>query len=724
MVTTPVTPTEHVILRRHLYTQVALDDTYKDQSESSTACDVIKRTCQVSPKCVGRQALNYFPVAKTLRGYKWRQWVFADIISGLSVAFIQMPLGLGLGLLASLKPVNGLYTTFFPILVYLFFGTSPHVSMGTNAVIALLTAGLVERETEHLVSALGVNETLSEEELLEYKVGIAAASCFVGGLILLGMGILRLGFITNFLAKSFIGGFTFAAAVHISTSQIVKMLHLKLPMRTGLGKLVLTYIDIFSNIRDVNVADLIVGLICMAVLLAVKLGINERYKHKLTIPIPIELIVVILSTLVSHFAKLNEKFGIVIVGDVPVGIPAPSLPRLESLPRVATDAFVTAILIFALTISLAKLTAKLHDVIIDDNQELVAYGLCQLVGSFFQNFPSCTALPRTMMLSSLGSKSTLNGVTSAVFILLVMLVVGQLFVSLPIAMLAAMIIVAMKDLLLQIRNLKPFWHVNKPDFFIWILTAFVSVFGDLDIGLLAGVVFSMVTVLVVSQLAKGTLLGKANNEDVIVDLDRKGVSAPPGVKIFRFESALYFASQERFKNQLFSLVMNPTTSPRKDRREKVIPDVSKVGLDNPNKVNLDESNGSDLRNSNTQVEKPNTTEQPEKDTTVDAIDNVSFENGKGEEEGEGGSFSRLHHLILDCSAMTYIDMSGLDMLQLMVTQFSRAGVEVWLAGVPASTLSTLARAGFGDKVGMEKVFYSVFDALERLRRDESIVVRM
>ncbi|KAK7099205.1 hypothetical protein V1264_003385 [Littorina saxatilis] len=170
MVTTPVTPTEHVVLRRHLYTQVALDDTYKDQSESSTACDVIKRTCQVSPKCVGRQALNYFPVAKTLRGYKWRQWVFADITSGLSVAFLHMPQGLGFGLLASLKPVHGLYTTFFPILVYLLFGTSPHVSMGTSAVIALLTAGLVERETEHFVSALGVNETLSEEELLEYKV--------------------------------------------------------------------------------------------------------------------------------------------------------------------------------------------------------------------------------------------------------------------------------------------------------------------------------------------------------------------------------------------------------------------------------------------------------------------------------------------------------------------------------------------------------------------------
>ena len=85
----------------------------------------------------------------------------------------------------------------------------------------------------------------------------------------------------------------------------------------------------------------------------------------------------------------------------------------------------------------------------------------------------------------------------------------------------------------QIRNLKSLWHVNKADFFIWILTAVVSVFGDLDIGLLVGVVFSMVTVLVVSQLAKGRVLGKADREDIIMDLNRKGINAIPGVRIFR-----------------------------------------------------------------------------------------------------------------------------------------------------------------------------------------------
>ena len=231
------------------------------------------------------------------------------------------------------------------------------------------------------------------------------------------------------------------------------MLHLKLPGRSGMGKLILTYIDIFKNITDANPADVIVGLICMAILLAVKIGVNERYKHKLKVPVPIELIVVIVSTIITYFTRLDQRFNLAIVGEVPTGMPAPTLPPLDMLPRVASDAFVTAILIFALNISMAKLTAKLHDIQIDDNQELVAYGLCQLVGSVFQNFPSCTAPPRTMILNSLGAKSTLNGLLSAAFILLVLLVLGQLFVSLPIAMLAAMIIVAMKDLLMNVTTL-------------------------------------------------------------------------------------------------------------------------------------------------------------------------------------------------------------------------------------------------------------------------------
>ncbi|XP_025087547.1 sulfate transporter-like isoform X2 [Pomacea canaliculata] len=677
---------EVLVIRRQLYTQHDLDQAYQDQREPSSPCQVLRKHCQCSPRCVGRTALSFLPVLRVLRKYNWRQSALADLIAGLSVGFIHLPQGLGFGLLASLQPVNGLYTTFFPTLLYILFGTSPHVSMGTNAVIALLTANLVNREADAYQASFGSNSTLSPEEIMHYKVSIASVSAFVAGVILLGMGILRLGFITNYLAKSFIGGFTFAAAVHITTSQIVKMLHLSFRAQSGAGSLVKTYIEIFRNITHSNPGDIIVGLICMAVLLAVKIGINERFKHRMKIPVPIELIVVILSTLISHFAKFKERFGIAIVGDVPTGMPAPSIPPMEHLPQVGVEAFVTAILCFALTIALGKLCAKLHSIELDDNQELVSYGLCNLFGSFFQNFPSCTAPPRTMMLSSLGAKSTLNGVTSAVFILLVLLVVGQLFVSLPIAMLAAMIIVAMKDLLMQIRNTKSLWYVNKPDFFIWVLTASVSVLVGLDIGLLAGVLFSLLTILLVSQLAPATLLGRAETEDVLLDRKRDGIKLVPGIRIFRFESQLYFASAERFKTKLYSTVFDPT----KIKRSEVTVKNAAPAIDPLVVVNSEKK-------------------------SLDGVANLP--DGKLSTDG-------IHHVILDCSAMTYIDLAGIDMLQMVMTRFAKSGVVVFLTCIPPRTMATLHRARFFDTCDRQQVFYNIFDALHKACEPESIVAKL
>lgn len=450
VMTSKAKESDTLVLMRQVYTQSDIDEKYMDQSEPNTAFDAIKESCRCSPKCVGRHLLGFVPFVKVMRHYQWRQWIVIDMLSGISSGFLHMPMGLAFGILAALRPVNGLYTSFFPVVVYMIFGTSPHVSMGTNAVIALLTANVVNRETTLHLSSLGSNKTLTEDDIAMYKEDISIAICFIGGLILLGMGVLKLGFITNYLSKSFISGFNFAAAVHIATSQIVKILNLKIPPRSGAANLVKTYIDIFTNITKSNPADVIIGLICVAILLGVKIGVNERFRHKMKVPIPIELILVIVCTIISHFTRLQYYFNIATVGKVPTGMPAPRLPPLEVFPHVATDAFVLGILCFALTISLGKLCAKLHSYDIDDNQELVAYGLCNFVGAFFGNFPSCIAPPRTMLVSSMGAKSTLNNLPSAVFVLLVLLVIGNLFQSLPIAMLAAMITVAMKDLLLQV----------------------------------------------------------------------------------------------------------------------------------------------------------------------------------------------------------------------------------------------------------------------------------
>ena len=156
----------------------------------------------------------------------------------------------------------------------------------------------------------------------------------------------------------------------------------------------------------------------------------------------------------------------------------------------------------------------------------------------------------------------------------------------------------------------------------------------------------------------------------------------------RFESALYFASQERFKSQLFSLVMNPSSCPGREIPTKVISEMP---------VSSDSLNGHG-----------NST----------AADAVPVADSGGQEA------SLVRHLILDCSAMTYIDVSGLDMLQLIVSKFEGAGVEVLLTDVPSGTMAMLDRAGFLQKLGKDKVFYTAFDALKRLYRANNIVVRL
>ncbi|KAK6190522.1 hypothetical protein SNE40_002373 [Patella caerulea] len=665
----------NVQIKRRLYNQRDLDRVYRKDEPEIGIKDKIKGSCSCSPKSICHHFLNYFPIIGVLRHYKLTK-ILVDVLAGLSAGFMHLPQGLGFGLLASLQPVYGLYSTFYPILLYVIFGTSPHVSFGTNAVLAVLTASIVEREAGALAATGATGNSsivniLTEQDILEYKVGVAMAVTFLAGIILLAMGLMRLGFLTSYLSVSFIGGFTTASAIHIATSQVSKMLNIKVLPHAGAGKLVKTYIEIFTNITQTNIADLVISVICVIILLLVKICINQRFKAKLKFPVPIDLLIVIVGTIISHFADLNGRFGVAVVGSIPTGMPVPRLPNFDVLPRVGMDSFVIAILAFALTIAMAKLMARLNEYEVDDNQELVAYGMCNFVSSFFLCFPSCVAPPRTMILHTLGTKSTLNGITSAVFILIVLLAAGPLFVSLPVAVLAAMIVVAMKELLLQVTHLPEIWRVSKPDFVIWLMTLLVSVFVDLDIGIVVGIGISILTVIIQNQLSSGYLVGSPAGERMYLDKRfRNTINDVPGVKIFAFDAQLFFANAERFKKQLYENVFHPATH----RAEKEM-FVDSVTISEPDSKNA------------------NGLESPNEAAPVD--------------QGQ-----IIHFLIIDCSRISYIDIAGINILKQIVVEFGHVSVDILLARVPKYTLETLERSDFFVNYKRDFIFYDIVDAVE------------
>ena len=594
-------------------------------------------------------------------------------MSGISVACMHFPQGLAYGLLASLTPVEGLYSSFFPILFYTVFGTSQHMSFATDSVIAILTAEVIDTQVKNnfhtSLNASAAHDSV-KAEMLNYRIGVSAACTFVCGSVLVVMGIFRLGFLTSYQSKSFIGGFTTAAAFHIFTSQIPKGLGIEIPLVKGIGKLVYTFQYIFEDIRSTNVPSLIIVILCVIFIVFIKDFINERYKRKLRVPVPADLLTIIIATIISTYTHLETKFGIEVVGSIPVGIPDPKLPDLNLYVEIFPECFQMALLIFFLSIAMAKVCAEQNEYEISDNKELMAYGLTNVGCSFFPCFPASVSPPRNMILSSMGAKTTLNGMFTTCVMLLVLYVLGQLFAQLPVPALAAMIFVSVKPLLLQVRLLPKLYRVNVYDMIIWIATCSSGILLDLPYGLIVGIGVSFITVVIQSQRTETEVKYRTNDHIFLRREHQPHISASSKVVVFQMCSALYFATSERFRKRIYESTLNPLLMKYKPVREI--------------EVTFSYSSSTDTFSSISQ--KSNRTSQA------------------SELEGP------LKVIIIDCSAVTYIDIQGVNTLSVVFEEYRRAGVSVFLASCTPYMWNCLKKSDFFDVVSRERVFFQLEDA--------------
>ncbi|BFZ04869.1 hypothetical protein BsWGS_07908 [Bradybaena similaris] len=825
-----------VLISRAPFTQAAFDELHlkrQDELDHVTTLQKIKQGCFCSKRRIWRLITGYIPLIKFLRYYKFKEFAIIDIFAGLSVGTIHIPQALAFGQLASAKVENGLFSSLWPALIYVFFGTSAHVSMGTSAVICLLTATTVDRESKAWVAdkpwilAQASNGTSLDDipEYLDFKEEIAMGLTLIIGIMLVIFGFLKLGFITFYLSDSFFAAYTSAAAVHIGTTQLPAMLGIKVNRYPGIFKIIFTYKDIFENIMKANFAAIIIALICIALIWFVKEAINEKYKQKLFAPIPIELFIVIFGTVASYCGNFREKFGIGVVGEIPLGIPVPKVPveGLKYASNYIVDSFVIAILTFAYTIAIAKICAKKHNYEVDDSQEMISYGLCNLGSAFLKCIPSCVAPPRSMVASTMNAKSTINGIFSCALMLLVIMIVAALFRELPKAVLAAIIFIALKNLFIQIKDVWRYFKINKFDFVIWNFTFFSTVFLDIDVGLGIGVGISLICVVFQTQFAKGYKLGYTKKDTTLVEHKYyKDSSEIPGIKIFRFKCNLFYANAEIFRSALYRKTVNPRKllkglKKREKRLEKLneermaqglppqvdnnfimtgqmekpdnyisssdltaVPKFSILKSVNENVKQTSLSN-SDVTNSDSEVDTPNDLT----DTAVDKLDgkrvrlsnmekpvyvvpgsNQQLFDGVNAHTTPGGnSFSlskrpvsgglkslkssesvvslysinfddyvedpddgdemftdeklrhmrKIHHIIIDCSPINYVDTSGTNVLTHIFTEYTHVSIKLYFAGCSASIRKTMRLAGVFDKIPESHFFVDVHDAVSYAR---------
>uniref|UniRef100_A0A8C1KIM9 Solute carrier family 26 member 5 n=1 Tax=Cyprinus carpio TaxID=7962 RepID=A0A8C1KIM9_CYPCA len=504
-----------------------------------------------SYKCSSEKAksvvFGFLPILTWLPSYPLKQYLFGDIVSGISTGVMQLPQGLAYAMLAAVPPVFGLYSSFYPVLLYTFFGTSKHISIGTFAVISLMIGGVAVREAPDsmfAVNGTNASQVVDFEARDARRVEVVVALTTLVGIIQFVLGLLRFGFLAIYLTEPLVRGFTTAAAVHVSVSQIKYLLGVHTARFNGPLSVVYSLDAVFRNIASTNVVTLIIGLVCTVFLYFIK-DLNERFKKKLPIPIPGEIIVVIVSTGISYGMVMSENYGVEVVGNIPTGLLPPKIPDFSVFPNLFPDAFAIAVVGFSIAISLAKTFALKHGYSVDGNQELIALGLCNFVSSFFHTFAVTASMSRSLVQESTGGHTEIAGLLASLLVLLVVVAIGFVFQPLPTTVLAAIIMVNLLGMFRQMKDIPALWRTSKIELAIWLVSFFASVLLGLDYGLVVAMGFAILTVIYRTQFFRPQSL--SSYLPFVLFLKAEECS---GIKIFQSNTSIYFANSDLYVSAL------------------------------------------------------------------------------------------------------------------------------------------------------------------------------
>lgn len=369
------------------------------------------------------------------------------------------------GILAGVPPITGLYMAFFPTLIYAFFGTSRHISMGTFAVVSLMTAKIVATySTAPVIGLAAVNATVSSldmtdsipEEIYYSPIQVATAAAMMIGFFQLIMCFLRLGTLASLLSEPLVNGFTTAAAFHVMVSQMKDLLGVDIERHKGAFKIALSLRDIFLGLGRTNFTALYISIITLAFMITMNEFLKPRASKVCRIPIPAELMAVLGGTVISYVLRFGPEYNVKLVGMIPTNFPVPEMPPVHLLKLVAVDSLAVTIVSYSIVMSMALIFARKEQYEVRANQELLAMGLSNITGAFFSCIPIACSLSRSVIQHQTGGKTQMASVVSSGLILIVILWLGPFFETLPRAVLASIIIVALKAMLFQVKDLKRF----------------------------------------------------------------------------------------------------------------------------------------------------------------------------------------------------------------------------------------------------------------------------
>ncbi|XP_040391668.1 testis anion transporter 1 isoform X3 [Cygnus olor] len=693
-----------------------------------------------------------FPVLNWLFSYQFREWILRDLHAGLNVGMFQIPQGL-LGIWLTRLPlpmVNCFLSTFCCSMLYVIFGTSHHISVGSFSILNLVVKNILKSfNFNQTLSFNGSVDNFSDPTLTKgymEALTLTASVTFLTGIIQLLLGCFCLGFVTKYLPKTLVDAYLTAAALHVIVSQFIFIFGVMLDFHKGPQDIFCDIFHYFRALPKANATSTLLFSLSLPVLWISKC-ISITYKHS-PIAFPMELLLIITGTIISNRIHVYAESSSAVVSKIPQRLLPPTMPDLPNLSKIIMPAFSLAIVSCFLLVFIGERYASLHNYSISSSQELIAVGLCNICSSFFKSFAISCAISGTVIQEKTGGRTQLAAMIGATIMLVIALKLGYFFQMIP--------------------NV------------IWLGTFAAVLRLGLDVGLAIALALAFFIISIRSHRMKMLELGQIPNMNIYRSLSvYRAATEIEGVKIFQCCSSISFANMNSFKNYLlrkmdmkavpldqsemrafisasssdtsleskdfkcFCVCDQPLPPPRIPYTAKLVKRSHTGSASSSSSVNLVRwSKNGDRHNSKTllvgtadaQLPSPGTntgvkTEKKEDEgkgaspLAGSAIDNSSVQ--LGQEEQSVHLPCPVHTIILDFSMVQFVDLQGSDLLKEIFHMFHDTGITVFIAGCHPSVIAVLEKNDFFVRGVTKGVFFltlhdAVLAALEKHQKPDGL----
>ncbi len=484
---------------------------------------------------------QYLPILRWGRDYD-KAKLIDDSMAAVIVAIMLVPQALALALVAGLPPQVGLYASIFGLAIYALFGTSNTLSVGPVAVLSLMTAAALAK--------LGISDP-------SQLVAAAMTLAFLSGVFLLLLGLMRLGFMANFLSHPVISAFITASAILIGLSQVQHLLG-----TTSSGQNIIELLaSLGGSMDEINWITVSLGLASIAIIvwcrtglasLLSKMGLGGRLVTSISRSGPV--IVALLTGVLCYVFRLDQQ-GVQLLGVVPAGLPGLTVPDFSL--GLIRDLFWSAVLLsiigFVESVSVAQTLAAKRREQIELDQELIGLGAANIAVSFSGGFPVCGGFSRSVVNFDAGAATPAAGLMTAVLIACVALMFMPILYWLPKVALASIILVAVYPLL-DFSALGKSWQYSKADFVAVSITLFLTLLVGVEIGIASGVLASILMHLYKTSQPHVAVIGRVAGTEHFRNIERHDVETFDNILSIRIDESLYFANTRFLEELIFSLM--------------------------------------------------------------------------------------------------------------------------------------------------------------------------